>query len=138
MQAPRERPDISWSKCKALGADRTQGAKQVLRQEWWVEGGTCGSVRAPCCAAALAATLSLESVMLSVFPQLSKCGPVVVLQKICASAVSVCTIAGMAKEREIVLQGNFAADIEQHLVVKKGLPRSVVEVTHGKGVKSKR
>ncbi len=45
---------------------------------------------------------------------------------------------GIAKDKEIVLQGNYGFDMENYLVEFCGIPRHVIEVSAGKGVRLKK
>jgi translation initiation factor 1 (eIF-1/SUI1) len=55
-----------------------------------------------------------------------------------ACSVSVSTVPGISKEKEIVLQGNYGFEIENYLVDYCGIPRHVIEVAAGKGAKLKK
>ncbi len=52
--------------------------------------------------------------------------------------MSISAVNGLPKEREIVLQGNYGLEMESYLIEHCGIPRHVVEVTAGKGVKMKK
>ena len=55
-----------------------------------------------------------------------------------ACSVSLSSVPGIPKEREVVLQGNFGADMEAYLGASWGVPRHLVELETGKGVKAKK
>ncbi|RYH29916.1 hypothetical protein EON65_06880 [archaeon] len=52
-----------------------------------------------------------------------------------ACSVSVSSVPGIAKQKEMLLQGNFILDMETYLIDQYLLPRHVIEV---KGLKSKK
>ena len=54
-----------------------------------------------------------------------------------ACSVSVSPVPGIPKEKEILLQGNYANELEE-VLVQYGLPKTVFEVSLGKGIKSKK
>ena len=47
-------------------------------------------------------------------------------------------VPGIPKEKEVVLQGNFAYEVESFLCCVHGVPKHCVELAAGKGAKLKR
>jgi hypothetical protein len=52
--------------------------------------------------------------------------------------VAVSSVPGISQEKEVVLQGNYGPEIESYLIDYCGVPRHVVDVSAGKGVKLKK
>lgn len=55
-----------------------------------------------------------------------------------ACSVSLSSVPGIPKDKEIILQGNFAHEAENYLIDSFGIPRHLVELVTGKGGKLKK
>ena len=55
-----------------------------------------------------------------------------------ACSASVSTIAGMQKEKEMLLQGQLGYEIEIYLHEHCGIPKSLIDITSTKGLKKKK
>jgi translation initiation factor 1 (eIF-1/SUI1) len=47
-------------------------------------------------------------------------------------------VPGIAKEKEIVIQGNLAYDVEKYLVSHMGVPAHLIDISSSKGAKLKK
>eukprot|EP01036_Dinobryon_divergens_P027497 gene27497-36281_t len=59
-------------------------------------------------------------------------------QKRFACSVSLSAVPGVPQDKEVVVQGNFGSEIEDMLHKVWGIPRHLVDISHGKGVKAKK
>ena len=55
-----------------------------------------------------------------------------------ACSVSLSAVPGVPQDKEVVVQGNFGNEIEDMLHKVWGIPRHLIDITHGKGVKAKK
>jgi translation initiation factor 1 (eIF-1/SUI1) len=55
-----------------------------------------------------------------------------------ACSASISAAAGRSNVKEVMVQGNWAAELEGHLVSVIGVPKSLITVKMGKGVKAKK
>ena len=55
-----------------------------------------------------------------------------------ACSVSLSAVPGVPQDKEVVVQGNFGNEIEDMLHKVWGIPRHLVDISHGKGVKAKK
>ena len=55
-----------------------------------------------------------------------------------ACSVSLSAVPGVPQDKEVVVQGNFGSEIEDMLHKVWGIPRHLVDISHGKGVKAKK
>lgn len=54
----------------------------------------------------------------------------------CSAALS--SVPGIPKDKEIVIQGNLAFEVESYLCTTKGIPKSLIEIDTAKGAKLKK
>ena len=55
-----------------------------------------------------------------------------------ACSVSVSAVPGVPQDKEVVVQGNCGSELEDLLHKKWGIPKHLIEVSTGKGVKAKK